>query len=142
MLPVRDRYDEVFNVEVDGWCYGIQNYPGEVFPALVHSVVKELAPSFRTAIESNFVFDVLDISTRLSRAAKYLVDEREIAFSILSQLPCPHVLSEEAQFILAQVIDQVEQAYGGALDRLERKWNLEKRRAAPNSLSGEGSSQR
>jgi hypothetical protein len=138
MLPVRDRYDEVFNVEVEGWCYGITTYPGEVFPALVHSVVKELGPSFRTAIDCNVVFDVLDISTKLSRAAKYLVDEREIAFSILSQLPSPHLLGEEAQFVLAQIIDQIEQAYGGALTRLERKWTLEKRRASGGSASSEG----
>jgi hypothetical protein len=137
MLPVKDRYDEVFSVEIDGWCYGITKYPGEVFPALVHSVVKELGPSFRTAIEANHVFDILDIATRLSRAAKYLVDEREIAFSMLSQLPSPHLLGEEAQFVLAQVIDQVEQAYGGALDRLERKWNLEKRRASGGSAASD-----
>jgi hypothetical protein len=130
MLAVKDRYDEVFNVEVDGWCYGIANYPGEVFPALVHSVVKEMAPSFTAAIESNVIFDVLDVATRLSRAAKYLIDDREITFSILSQLPGPSSLSEDGQFVLAQIIDQVEQAYGGALERLERKWNLERRRSS------------
>jgi len=130
MLEVRDRYDEVFDFEIEGWCYGITNYPGEVHAALVHSVVKELAGSFRMAIECNVIFDVLDISMRLSRAAKYLVDEREIAFSILSQLPNPISLGEEGQFVLGQIVDQVEQSYGGALERLERKWSLERRRAA------------
>lgn len=130
MSEVLDRYDEVFNVEVDGWCYGVANYPGEVFPGLVHRVVQELAPTFRSAIEHNHVFDILDVSLRFSRAAKYLVDEREICFSILAQLPHPSTLTEDGQFVLAQIIDQAEQAYGGALERLEKKWLVERKKAA------------
>lgn len=125
-----DRYDEVFNVEIDGWCYGIANYPGEVFAGLVHRIIKELGATFRTAIEQNVVFDILDVSLRFSRAAKYLVDEREICFSILAHLPHPSTLNEDGQFTLAQIIDQAEQAYGGALERLEKKWHVEKRKAA------------
>lgn len=125
MVDVIDRYDEVFEVEVDGWCYGITNYPGEVFPGLVHRIIQELADSFRAAIEHNVIFDILDVSLKFSRAAKYLVDEREICFSILAQLPNPKSLNEDAQFVLAQVIDQAEQAYGGAVERLEKKWALE-----------------
>jgi len=123
-------FEEIFRVEIDGWCYGIANYPGEIFPGLVHRVVKELANSFKSAIEHGLIFDILDISLKLSRAAKYLVDEREICFSILAQLPNPASLNEEAQYALAQVIDQAEQAHGGALERLEKKWNLEKKQAA------------
>ena len=123
-------FEEIFKVEIDGWCYGIANYPGEVFPGLVHRVVKELAPSFKAAIDHGVVFDILDISLKLSRAAKYLVDEREICFSILAQLPNPASLNEEGQFTLAQIIDQAEQAHGGALERLEKKWKLEKKQAA------------
>ncbi len=130
MVDVVDRFDEIFDVEIDGWCYGITNYPGEVFPGLVHRIIKELAETFKAAIEHNVIFDILDISLRFSRAAKYLVDEREICFSILAQLPNPSTLGEDAQFVLAQVIDQAEQAYGGAVERLERKWALEKKAAA------------
>lgn len=128
MVDVIDRYDEIFDVEVEGWCYGITNYPGEVFPGLIHRIIKELADTFRAAIEHNVIFDVLDVSLRISRAAKYLIDEREICFSILAQLPNPSTLeSEDAQFVLAQIIDQAEQAYGGAVDRLEKKWSLERK---------------
>lgn len=126
MDEIIDQYDEVFNAEVDGWCYGITNYPGEIFPGLVHRIVGELAPSFLAAIEHNVVFDVLDISLKLSRAAKYLVDEREICFVILAHLPNPNELDEDRQFILAQIIDQAEQAYGNAVERLEKKWAVEK----------------
>ena len=130
MLPIRDKFDEVFEIEIEGWCYGIQSYPGEIFPGLIHSVVKELEPSFKACVEHNHVFDVLGVAEKLSRAAKYLVHEKEIAFSIMAQLPSPKVLEEDGQFILAQIIDQVEQAYGGVLVRLERKWSYERKQAA------------
>ena len=130
MLKVIDSYDEIFGVEIDGWCYGITNYPGEIFPGLIHRVLKELAPSFTAAIEHNVVFDILDIAMKFSRAAKYLVDEREICFSILANLPHPGSLNEDAQFVLAQIVDQAEQAYGGALERLEQRWSTEKGRKA------------
>lgn len=125
-----ESFEEIFAVEIDGWCYGIANYPGEIFPGLIHRVVKELANSFKAAVEHNVVFDILDVSLKLSRAAKYLVDEREICFGILAQLPNPSTLDEDGQFTLAQIIDQAEQAHGGALERLEKKWKLDKKRAA------------
>lgn len=130
MLPVKDRYDEIFAIEIDGWCYGIQNYPGEVFPGLVHAVIKELAPTFRTAIAHHYVFNIIEISQKFSRSAKYLVHEKEIAFSILAQMPAPPELDEDEQFIMAQLIDQVEQSHGGAIERLQRKWTFEKKRKA------------
>lgn len=120
-------FEEVFKIELDGWCYGLANYPGEVFPGLVHRVVKELSRSFKAALEHHIAFDILDISMKLSKAAKYLIDEREICFSILAQIPPPSEFDEEAQFALGRVIEQVEQAYGGALERLEKKWKLEKK---------------
>lgn len=124
-IKVKDSFDEIFGVEIDGWCYGVTHFPGEIDPSLIHRVVKELAPVFCSAIEHNFVFDILDVSVRLSKAAKFLIHEKDVAFSILSQLPNPKTLSEDAQFVLAQVADKVEQEYGGALDRLYRKWNWE-----------------
>ncbi|MBN8549719.1 MAG: hypothetical protein J0M12_10425 [Deltaproteobacteria bacterium] len=130
MLPVKDSYDEIFKIEMDGWCYGISNYPGEIFPGLVHRVIKELGPSFREAIEHNVVFNVIETAQKFSKAAKYLINDKEIAFSILSTLPNPSVLDEDGQFIMAQLIDQVERAYGGALERLQKKWGWERRQAA------------
>ena len=128
MFPVKNRYDEIFEVEVDGWCYGLSHFHGEVHPGIVFRVVGELSVSFRAAVENNVVFDVMDVATRLSKAAKYLVHEKEIAFAILAQLPSPSGLTEESQFVLAQIVDQIEQAYGGALERLQKKWLWEKRK--------------
>ena len=123
-----DGYDEIFNIEMDGWCYGIQNYPGEIFAGLLHAVVKEISPAFKLAIQHNYVFNALELSAKLSKAAKYLVHEKEIAFSIVAQLPSPLDLSEDEQFVMAQIIDQVEQAYGGVIERLERKWSFDRRK--------------
>lgn len=138
MLPIKNKYNEIFEIEVDGWCYGLANFSGEITPPIVFRVIGELSPSFRAAIESNVVFDLLDVATRLSKAAKYLVKEKEIAFAILSQLPSPTSLDEDGQFILAQVVDQVEQAYGGALERLQRRWLWERRKdmSGENKASG------
>ena len=130
MLPVKDRYDEIFKIEIDGWCYGLTNFPGEIFPGLVHRVVKELGFCFQEAIDHHYVFDVIEVSKKFSKAAKYLIHEKEIAFSILSQLPNPTALEEDAQFVMAQIIDQAERTYGGALERLQKKWGWEKRQAA------------
>jgi len=127
-IPIKDGYDEIFNIEMEGWAYGIQNYPGEIFAGLLHAVVRELAPAFKIAIEHNYAFNALELSTKFSKAAKYLVHEKEIAFSIMAQLPTPFELSEDEQCVLAQIIDQVEQAYGGVIERMERKWSFEKKK--------------
>lgn len=128
-MDIIERFDEIFAIEIDGWCYGIQNYPGEIFPGLIHAVIRELRRSFKKAIEHNVAFDVLEISKSFSRAAKYLVHEKEIAFSVLAQLPSPMELDEDGQYIMAVIIDQVEQEYGGALERLHRKWAYERKNA-------------
>lgn len=130
MLQVKNKFDEIFEIEMEGWCYGVEHYPGEIFPGLIHAVVKELAPCFVAAFVHNYVFDILRLAEKLSKAAKYLVHEKEITFSILCQFPSPNTMDEDAQFIMAQVIDQVEQRYGGALSRLMRKWDYEVRRKA------------
>lgn len=130
MFEVNDKFDEIFKVEIEAWCYGISTYPGEIFPALLHRVVKELGVVFREAVANGLVFDIVDVATKLSKAGKYLVDEKELTFSVLAQLPNPATLNEDQQYVLANIIDQVEQAYGGALERLQRKWANERKRAA------------
>ena len=127
---MKEHIDELFSIEIDGWCYGVQNFPGEIYPGLVHAVIRELAPSFRVALDHEYAFDVLDVSKRISRAAKYLVHEKEICFSILAQLPNPSVLDENGQYTLAQIIDQAEQKHGGALSRLQKKWAWERKQEA------------
>ena len=125
-IRVKDRYDEVFAVEIDGWCYGISNFPGEISAPLVYRIVKELNTAFREAIEHHYAFDLLELSAKIARAAKYLVDEKEIAFCILAQFPEPEAFEQGAQYVLAEIVDQVERSYGGAIERLKAKWAWER----------------
>jgi len=122
MIEQKDNYGEIFDIEVEGLCYALTNYPGEIFGELIESVIDELGPSIRMAVACNVNFDVMDVSARISKASKYLVDEKEIAFWILNCLPHPRALDEDGQFVLGQIIDQVDQTYGGALTVCETKW--------------------
>jgi len=130
MFPVLNRYDEVFKIEMDAWCFGITNYPGEVSPQVVHRIIRLLSSSFQTAIEHNVVFDILDFSTKLSVAARCLVHEQEIAYSIIAQLPNPANLHEDQQCVLGMVIDKVEQKYPGVLETFYKRWQIGTREAA------------
>jgi hypothetical protein len=125
VIQPKDRYDEIFQIEMEGWAYGISNYPGEIFPELVFRVLRELEPSFTAAIQNHYVFDIAALAGMFSKSAKFLVHEKDIAFCILSMFPPPSRFDEDGQFVMAQIIDKVEQTWGGALERLEKKWRWE-----------------
>lgn len=123
--------EEIFWLVIDGWAYGIKQYPGEIYPELVYRVVKELSEEFRLAIQHNIVFDIITIVQKFASAAKFQVDEKELAFNILARLPSPNELKTEDQlYTLAQTIDIVEKVYPGAISRLEKKWGLSHQQAA------------
>lgn len=130
MFEVLDGYDEVFAVEIDGWCFGLANYPGEVSAQVVHRIVRELQSSFQAAIEHHVVFDILAVAAKISEAARFLVHEKEIALAVVAQLPNPAILSEDQQCVLGMVIDKVESQYEGALNGFYRRWNLGARQKA------------
>lgn len=123
---VKDRYNEIFDVEVESWCYGLGNFPGELTPALVHRVMKEFAKTFEEAINHNLIFNLVEIAKSVRVAVRNLVDEHELAYSMLAQLPAPYKLNEDQQFVIGQVIDIVEQSFPGALERLEKRWRFER----------------
>jgi hypothetical protein len=125
MIPVRASYDEVFREEIVAYCEALENYPGEIFPELIFRFVRELEDSFVRSIQHHSAFDILALGKQLARSAKYLVHEKDIVFCILSVLPPPTKFDEDARFILGQIVDQVEREYGGALERLEKKWRWE-----------------
>jgi hypothetical protein len=124
MFPVKNRYDEVFEIEIDGWCFGLSNYPGEISAPVIHRIIRELATSFQAAIDHNVVFNVIQIAGKFSEAARFLIHEQEIAMAIVAQLPNPATLLEEQQCVLGLVIDQVEQAYPGALESFYKRWQI------------------
>ena len=123
-----DSYSEVFTTEIEGWCHGIAHYPGEIYPGLVHRIIRELGPSFRIAIDHRITLNIIELSKKISEAAKYLVHEKEVAFSILLQLPRPDDLDPAGQTVLKQILATVEPVYAGANARLERFWREEKRK--------------
>lgn len=124
-VKVTNKYDEIFQIEIDGWCYGLKNYPGEVYATLVYAVVRELGVCYRCAIAHNYVFNVADLAKRLSKAAKYLVPEKDIAFCILTHLPNPAMLDNGEQVILSKIVEQTEAEFPGARDVVRNKWNWE-----------------
>ncbi|MCX6115482.1 MAG: hypothetical protein NTV65_09780 [Proteobacteria bacterium] len=124
MFLVKDRYDEVFQIELDGWCFGITNYPGELSPSIIHRIVRELAASLQAAIEHNVAFNILEISEKISIATRGRVHTKEIALAMIAQLPNPAILQEEQQCVLGVIIDTVDREYTGALESFYRRWNL------------------
>ena len=143
-IKVDIQFGQLFEIEMDGWCYGLQKYEGEIFPGLVHSIIRELVPSFHAAIRHNYAFNILELAQKVSKSAKYLISEKEVCFAIIAFFPNPADLNEEQQFTMAQIIDQVEQQYGGALQRLQAKWQRESTRKKnssprpPSPQSGSG----
>ena len=129
-MTVENGFNEIFDIEIEGWCFGITQYPGEIFPGLIHNVIKEMAPSFKAAVEHLYEFDILNAALQISKACKYIVHEKEIAFSILVQLPHPSTVTEEGKSILTRIVNQVEQEHGGAVVRMEKRWATQLRGAA------------
>jgi hypothetical protein len=123
-------YEEVFQVQIDGWCYGIENYPGEFYPNLVHIIIREMKDMLKAALQRGVTFDVVEIAQKFAKASKFRIHEKEVAFSLLAQLPNPASLNEDGQYTMAQVLDRVEQTYGGVLERLERRWGMDRGRTA------------
>ncbi|MCB0339447.1 MAG: hypothetical protein KDD53_07580 [Bdellovibrionales bacterium] len=123
-----EKYLEAFNIEIDAWCYGITQYPGEIYPSLVHAILKELTPTLAWALEHGVVFNLVEVSEKISKAAKYLVHHKEVAFSLLARFPAPHELkTEDEMYTLAAILDMVEKTHQGAIERMEKRWaNLSK----------------
>jgi hypothetical protein len=75
------------------------------------------------------VFNILHIAHRFSESARFLVHEQELAMAIVAQLPNPATLEEDQQLVLGLIIDQVEQAYPGALASFYNRWKIGKKAA-------------
>lgn len=109
---VKDRYDEVFGIEMEGWCYGVANFPGEMFPGLIRRVIKELTLSFREAIEHFHAFDIVAVANAFAEAASNVISAKEIALSIMSCLPCDGAVDDNSRLIVRAMLEHVERVYG------------------------------
>jgi hypothetical protein len=128
VLKDRTTYKRLFPLEIRSWQEAIANYEGEVSDELVYDCLDVIFPAFRKAIACGVVFDVMDISAQFSRSAKYLVDERMIAFKILASLPDPLSVSEDERMVISTIAELVEERYRGTVAYLERKWALDRKR--------------
>lgn len=122
------RYASVYPIEIECWCFGISNFPGQLYPKLIHRVIKEMSPTFRAAIDNGYIFDVFDTAKKIYSASAGIVQEKQIVFAMLANLPLAFELEEESQYILAQIIDQVEVVYGGVVEQMEELWRRERLR--------------
>lgn len=113
-------------LELEAWCYGLSQVREQILPGVVHRVIRDLAPTFRRAIEEHYVFDVHMVVDMLGDSSRDAVSHKEMIFSILGQLPSPMELNGEARHTFAKLIAPIEREYGGALARLKKKWQISK----------------
>ena len=87
-----------------------------------------MSPTFRAAIDNGYIFDIFDTAKKIHSACAGIVQEKQIVFAILANLPLAFELEEESQYILAQLIDQAETVYGGVVELMEQLWKRERLR--------------
>lgn len=122
---------EVFDVEIEGWCYGLRNYPGEVYTELVSSVLDEVSPCFKAALEIGLAFDVLKIAEKFVEATHYIVDHYTITKLICQKLPNPNKMDDEDElYVIAEILDKIEKQYVGIHIVMENFWNEQSSEAA------------
>ncbi len=120
---MENSFEEIFNVELDCWCYGISHTNEKVDQRVIHQVIKSFSPVIHEAIEHLYVIDIAATAKKILKSSKCkTIQEKEIAFSILSQLPMPAELSREQYDVLITIVNQVEDIYAGAFSRLQKKW--------------------
>lgn len=118
-------YAEIFDAELQCWCYGLAHIRERIERNVFHKVIKEFAPVLREAVEHGYVCDVVGAAHRLIEAARTDISEKEAAFHILSQLPCPKTLNDDQAHALSEIVARVDHTYPGAAQRLEKKWGAE-----------------
>ena len=109
------------------------------YPLLSAELLKtSLFTSIKSSILKNLLLQqkaqapALDAQARQAASAAIVDSLKLPGFMkefIAQKLPNPSTLDEDSQFTVAQIIDQAEQAHGGALERLEKKWKLERKAA-------------
>lgn len=118
-----NSFSQIFEIELKCWCYGISHTTEKIDHRVLHQVIKSFAPVLREAVEHHYSFDILDTAKQLSKSGKCKsLEEKEVTFHLLSNLPTPADLSKEQIEVLMEIVQKVEDVYGGAFSRLEKKW--------------------
>lgn len=123
---------DIFDLEIQAWCYGLKNFPGEIYTDLVAAVLDEVAPCFREALKSNLKINVVDIAEQFVEASHYIVDHYTITKLICQKFPNPNELSEDMDelYAIANILDEIEGQYVGFHTVMENFWSNPSKDAA------------
>ena len=102
--------------QVESMCTALKSFRGEVDVELVRYIIGQYSHEIEHALVYAPEVDLPEISLRLSRAAKYRVHEKEIAFYILLSMPFMDSFPEVAQGRLSEIWDQAIEKYGRGLE--------------------------
>jgi hypothetical protein len=111
-----NSYAEIFPIEIEGWCAGIQSFPGELSALTVKRVVLQLQPSFYKAIRSGIRVDIVSIARQFTIAARGIVSVREVAEWVILALPAPEYMVEDELYLLAEIIGAAEPSIEGLME--------------------------
>ncbi|MGI6680780.1 MAG: hypothetical protein ACOX3T_04775 [Bdellovibrionota bacterium] len=119
---------DIFDLEIQAWCYGLKNYPGEIYTDLVLAVIDEVTPCFIEALKSNLQFSVVDIANKFVEASHYVVDHYTITKLICQKLPNPNELTDNANdmdelYLIANILSEIEEHYVGFHAVMEDYWS-------------------
>ncbi|MCS6961053.1 MAG: hypothetical protein NZT61_00920 [Deltaproteobacteria bacterium] len=118
-------FKEILKIELEGWCYGISNYPGEIHAGLIHRIIQELQGTICRAMEEDVEIDFVKLGTKIAQASRYMVDEREVTFSLLCQLPNPNYLDGKEQQYVRRAIQKACETFPEIEQMMELKWKFD-----------------
>jgi hypothetical protein len=142
--PRKLTFAEIFELEINAWCYGLANFPGEMSIALVYSVLRELIPLFHAAVRHETVANLPLFGRMLTRVSDYKISPVEACFSTMVLYMNP--FDDEGRWIntILATVTEVERVYpdAGLLTRLARKWRWEiEKRQQDRALAAQRTSQ-
>lgn len=117
-------YDKsTFDIEIESWCYGLRNYPGEIYTELISALFDEIAPCFHEMIKANQPFNVLEVAEKFVEASHYIIDHYTITKLICQKFPNPNNINDmDMLYTIAQILDTIEKQYVGFQEVMERYW--------------------
>ncbi len=122
-MTLPNDYSEMFDLEVEAWCFALRTYVGEPTPGLVDRLIGAFEGSLHKAVEAGYVFDIGQIAVQLSESTKFRVSRDDILMALAAYLPHPTLLNNESQMCLAQIVDSLEQLSPGMHNKLEVYWS-------------------
>ena len=122
MITNNKHYQENFQIVISAYSAGIKNYPGEIYDELVCIFIKDLEPMFVEALSLGYAFSLLDIAEKFCEASLFRLNPEGIVSTLLELFPHPSKLSLTEQDTLMEILDSVNSAIPGTLERMQWGW--------------------